>query len=161
MAKEEPDNAGASGGGHGRGKKTGKGADLSDLHEHLRTMRFGQTASKFYEISIKNRPATAAAAIAKAAGTAETVASAAKELVGCLGGADDLSDAQKCEELSASALALFTTAQIAAVDACFAVELIGAAEKKAGARRSGKKGSGGKGRGGKGGSGSGKAPSTP
>lgn len=134
---------GAAGGQRSKDRKTAKGGgDLSGLRDHLRTMRFGQTASKFFEIADKNKADTAAAAIARAAATSETVSGAAKQLLGGLGGSDGEADAERYEDLSASAMALFTAAQVAAIDAYFAVELIAVAAKKSGAKLPGKGSSG-------------------
>ena len=96
-------------------------------------MRFGQAASTFYEaVDHGRRPDSAAAAATKAVETSKLVQGAAGQLKDSLGDSGDMSDDERYEDLFGSATALYTTAQLAAVDAYRAVEMITRAARKSG-----------------------------
>ena len=124
-------------------EKTAKGAagdGLGELRNQIRTMRFGQMATKIFEASRGNdRPDTAASAIARAAESANGVSGAAKQLAESLaaGDAKKASDAERYDDLFGSAMALFAVEQSAAIDAYVAVEMIMQAAKKSGVKLQG------------------------
>ena len=127
----------------GKTAKKAAGDGLGELRNQIRTMRFGQMATKIFEASCggsgNDRPDTAASAIARAAESANGVSGAAKQLAESLaaGDAKKSSDAERYDDLFGSAMALFAVEQSAAIDAYVAVEMIMQAAKKSGVKLQG------------------------